>query len=87
LILRASAAWTFLAVLSAAIVPLTAQAPRDQHDAHFSSSGCQAAGPVRVFIHPSGEHAHVAKQATPSCEVERLASEIGHTSAGFLDQE
>ena len=34
MILRASAAWTFLTVLSAAIVPVTAQAPRDQHEAH-----------------------------------------------------
>ena len=33
-----------------------------------------------------GEHARVAKQAAPSREVERLAGEIGHTSAGFLDQ-
>lgn len=34
MILRASAAWTFLTVLSAPIVPVTAQAPRDQHEAH-----------------------------------------------------
>jgi predicted methyltransferase len=33
MILRASA-WTFLTVLSAAIVSVTAQAPRDQHEAH-----------------------------------------------------
>ena len=33
-----------------------------------------------------GEHARVAKRAAPTREVERLASEIGHTSTGFLDQ-
>ena len=33
-----------------------------------------------------GEHARVAKQAAPTREVERLASEIGYTSTGFLDQ-
>jgi hypothetical protein len=33
------------------------------------------------------EHARVAKQAAPTGEVERLASEIGYTSASFLDQE
>jgi hypothetical protein len=33
-----------------------------------------------------GDHARVAKQAASSREVERLASEIGHTSTGFLDQ-
>jgi len=34
MILRVSAVWTFLTVLSAAIAPVTAQAPRDQHEAH-----------------------------------------------------
>jgi hypothetical protein len=33
-----------------------------------------------------GDHAGVAKQAASSREAERLASEIGHTSPGYLDQ-
>jgi cyclopropane fatty-acyl-phospholipid synthase-like methyltransferase len=32
--IRRASAWTILTVLSAAIVPVSAQAPRDQHEAH-----------------------------------------------------